>query len=118
MLAVPLVVLGAAVLAVARLLPMNWVLVCPRGLLRTRGAVWDGISWEEVDRFEDATLRHKGVTIRQCRLVRKNGTAWGFLADQVSGYSRLCKVLRRKVNERDPPSSPAAKESVEPGRCS
>jgi len=110
-LAVPLVVLGAVVVVGTRLVPMNWVFVCSQGLVRTRGAAWQGIKWAEVDRFEDATLDHKGVTTRQCRLLLKDGTEWGFLADYVAEYRRLSEVLRRKIHERAAPPAPPRTEA-------
>lgn len=98
-LAVPLVVLGAVVFLGTRLVPLNWVFVCPQGLVRTRGDAWDGMEWTEMERFENAPLTHKGVTARQCRVVRKDGTEWGFLADYVAGYRRLTEVLRQRADE-------------------
>jgi len=107
-LAIPLVAFGAIVLIGTRLVPLNWVFVCPEGLIRTRGAAWDSISWAEVDRFEDTTLTHKhgnvAVTTRQCRIVLKGGAEWGFLADYIAEYGRLPEVLRRKVDEWRQPS--------------
>ena len=98
-LAAPLLVLGAVVMIGARLVPRNWVFVCPRGVVRTRGAIWEGVGWAEVERFEDATLTGQMVALRQCRLVLKGGGEWGFLADYVAEYGRLAEALRRKVGE-------------------
>jgi hypothetical protein len=100
-LAVPLVVLGAAILVGTRLVPCGWVYICPGGVIRARGAVWDSIGWAEVDRFEDATLSQGRVTFRQCRLVLRGGGEWGFLADHVAEYDRLAEVLRQRVTKRD-----------------
>ena len=100
----PLVGFGVILLIGTRLVPLSGVFVCPRGLIRTRGDAWDGIHWAEVDRFEDATLTHKAVTTRQCRLVLKNGAEWGFLADHIAEYGKLTEVLRRKVEELPRPS--------------
>jgi hypothetical protein len=105
-LAVPLVALGAMVLIGTRLVPLHWVFICPRGLLRRRGGTWDSVGWAEVKRFEDATLGHKGVTVRQCRIVTTGGAEWGFLADQTAEYGRLAGVLRRKVDEWRTPADP------------
>lgn len=99
LLAVPLVVLGAVVLVGTRLVPLNWVFVYPRGLVRTRGDAWDCLDWTEVERFEDATLTHKAVTMRQCRIVLKERAEWGFLADYIAEYGRLTDVLSRKVDD-------------------
>jgi hypothetical protein len=49
-------------------------------------------------------LTHKAVAIRQCRIVLKGGTEWGFLADYIAEYGRLTEVLRRKVDEWPKPS--------------
>jgi hypothetical protein len=98
-LAVPLVVLGAVVLIGTRLVPLNWVFVCPRGLVRTRGDAWDGLEWAEAERFEDASLTHRGVTSWQCRILTKDGKEWGFLADYIAGYGRLTEILRQRVGE-------------------
>jgi hypothetical protein len=111
-LAVPLVVLGTVVLLGTRLVPLNWVFVCPHGLVRTRGDAWDGMEWAEMERFENAPLTHKGVTARQCRIVRKDGTEWGFLADYVADYRRLTEVLRQRADqlggrEPEPTARPA-----------
>jgi hypothetical protein len=94
---VALIFLGAVFLVGIRLVPRNWVFVCPRGLIRTRGTAWDGVGWTDVERFEDATLTHKGLTARQCRIVLKGGTEWGFLADYIADYRRLTEVLRQRV---------------------
>jgi hypothetical protein len=98
-LAVPLVVLGVVVLLGTRLVPLKWVFVCPRGLVRTRGDAWDGLEWAEAMRFEDASLTHKGVTTRQCRIITKDGKEWGFLDDYIAGYGRLTEILRQRVGE-------------------
>jgi hypothetical protein len=98
MLTVPLVALGAVVLLGTRLVPLNWVFVCPKGLVRTRGDAWDGLKWIEIERFEKADLAHQGITARQCRIVKKDGTEWGFQADYVAEYRRLTEVLRQKVS--------------------
>jgi hypothetical protein len=96
-LAVPLVVLGGVVVLFTRLVPLNWVFVCPRGILRTRGDAWSSMEWTDAERFENASLTHRGVTARQCRIVRKDGTEWGFLADYISEYPRLTQVLQQRV---------------------
>ena len=98
-LTIPLAALGVVILIATRLVPLNWVFVCPDGVIRTRGEAWDGIRWVEVERFEDATLGQKGVTLRQCRLVLSDGREWGFLADYVADYPRLAEALSRKVSE-------------------
>jgi hypothetical protein len=97
--AIVLTAIAGFLLAGMWVAPRNWVFVCPGGVVRTRGGAWDGLAWGEVERFEDATLGHKGVTLRQCRLLLKDGTEWGFLADRVADYRRLTKVLARKVAE-------------------
>lgn len=99
-LTIPLMVLGVIILIGTRLVPLNWVFICPGGVIRTRGDAWDGIGWTEIERFEDATLGQKGVTLRQCRLVLADGSEWGFLADYVADYPRLAEVLARKVSEK------------------
>jgi hypothetical protein len=101
--ALGLTAVAGLLLAMMWVAPRNWVFVCPGGVVRTRGATWDGVGWSEVKRFEDATLGHKGVTIRQCRLVLKDGSEWGFLADHVAEYRRLGEVLRRKVAKGEAP---------------
>lgn len=107
---VPLVLLGVVILIGGRLVPLNWVFVCPGGVVRTRGKTWDALGWAEVERFEDASLGGpKGISIRQCRLVLKGGGEWGFLADNVAGYGRLAAELRERVAGRDSPRpGPAA----------
>jgi len=99
-LAVALTAIAGFLLAGMWVAPKNWVFVCPDGLIRTRGSKWDGIAWSEVLSFEDASLGHRGVSIRQCRLVLTDGTEWGFLADHVAEYGRLCEALGRKAAER------------------
>ena len=92
---------GAVVLYGVWRWPTSWVFVCPRGLVRKRGHVaWESRDWSEAVRFEDATLGHKGITIRQSRLVWNFGPDWGFIADSVADYDRLCEALRQKVPER------------------
>ncbi|MBS0203927.1 MAG: hypothetical protein JSS49_13565 [Planctomycetes bacterium] len=114
-LAIPLVVLGVVILLGMRLVPLNWVFVCPGGVIRTRGTAWDGIGWTEVERFEDATLVDKSIAIRKCRLVLSNGSEWGFLADYVAEYPQLATTLSRRVSERVvlPARSPAI--ATQPG---
>jgi hypothetical protein len=106
-LTVPMMALGVILLIGTRLVPVHWVFVCPRGLLRRRGDIWDHVGWSEVERFEDATLGQKGVTIRQCRIITTAGAEWGFLADHIADYGRLAELLRHKVDEcRKPASAP------------
>lgn len=100
--AVAMAVGGAVVLYGAWKLPANWVVVCPRGLVRKRGSRWEGRGWSEAVRFEDATLGHRGATIRQSRIVWNFGPEWGFLADHVADFDRLCEALRAKVGEPEP----------------
>jgi hypothetical protein len=100
LLAIPMLALGFVLLIGTRLMPGNWVFVCPRGVVRTRGDAWDSVGWDEVERFEDATLGHRGVTFRQCRLVLKDGREWGFLADHIAEYRRLSELLRQKLAAR------------------
>ena len=64
---------------------------------RVCGDAWDGLEWAEMERFEKADFNHKGITARQCRIVKKDGTEWGFQADYVAEYRRLTEVLRQKV---------------------
>lgn len=111
-LGVPLVALGVVILIVVRLAPFNWVFVCPGGVIRTLGATWDGIGWDEIERFEDASLGHTGVTIRQCRLVLTDGGEWGFQSDHVAEYGRLVETLSQKVADRVAP--PAAARGTGP----
>jgi hypothetical protein len=106
--AIGLTAVAGLLLAMMWAAPRNWVFVCPGGVVRTRGATWDGLGWAEVKRFEDATLGHQGVTIRQCRLMRKDGSEWGFLADHLAEYHRLREVLSRKVGEGE--SVPGSRE--------
>ncbi|MFL5243122.1 MAG: hypothetical protein ACJ8FY_13530 [Gemmataceae bacterium] len=80
-------------------MPLDWVFVCPQGLVRSHGDVWDSVHWTDVERFEDATLSHKAVTMRQCRIVLKAGAHWGFLANSIADYGRLTKLLFRKGEE-------------------
>ncbi len=96
-LAVPMVTVGTVVLIGTRLVPLNWIFVCPKGVIRTRDAAWDGISWTDVDRFEDTTGTYKAVTTRQYRLLLKGGGEWGFLADYISEYDSLIQALQQKV---------------------
>jgi hypothetical protein len=106
-----LIVLGGFCIVAPRIVPANWVFICPRGVIRTRGANWDGLGWEQVGRFEDATLRTDNTTMRQCRLVLKDGSEWGFIADWIGDYRRLTEVLNRKVDEEKrlmPPDAAAS----------
>lgn len=76
---------------------LTWVFVCPRGLLRNLRGEWEEVSWEEVAGFEDAPLGYRKISIRQCWLVLKDGTEWGFLADRLARYRLLTEVLHQKV---------------------
>jgi hypothetical protein len=107
MLTVGLLVLGAFCIAAPRIVPTSWIFICPRGIIRARGSNWDAIGWDEIARFEDATLKSGITTIRQCRLVLKKGGEWGFLADWIGDYRKLTQVLRTKLEEQaDGSSSP------------
>src|SRR4051812_32276512 len=53
LLATGLIAVGGAAVVLPIRVPRNWVFVCPRGLVRTRGAEWDGLGWAEVARFEE-----------------------------------------------------------------
>ena len=93
---------GLVAVVLPRRVPPIWVFVCPRGLARVRGAVWEAVEWAEVVRVEDATLPAV-VTVGQCRVVLAGGGEWGFLGDYVADCRRLTEVLREKVAERNPP---------------
>jgi hypothetical protein len=105
---------GAAAAVLPRHVPRTWVLACPRGLVRARGADRDALSGAKVARFEDAPLSAGAATTRQCRIVRSGGGEWGFLADYVAGYRLLAEVLRRKGVGRDASPGPARAEAIEP----
>jgi hypothetical protein len=106
-LAIPLMVVGAVVLIGVRLVPLNWVFVCPHGLIRTQGTAWAGVGWADVARFEDATLSHRAVTMRQCRIVLKDGAEWGFLAEYVAEYGRLTECCGGRLTSGVSPRRPA-----------
>jgi hypothetical protein len=99
-LALLLMTMGTAAIVLPRSVPLNWVFVCPRGLVRTLGADWNAVAWADVSRFEDASLSHRMVAIQQCRIITTAGEEWGFLANNVAGYERLAAILRQKVAER------------------
>ena len=101
-----LIALGAAAVYLPWSVPLNWLFVCPGGLVRRRGTDWDAVRWAEVSRFEDMSLAGGAVTVRQCRIVTTTGAEWGFLADRFAEYGRLAAVLRRKVEERPTPPDP------------
>jgi hypothetical protein len=107
---------GVVAVVFPRQVPPRWVFVCPRGLVRARGADWEAVEWSEVVRVEDATLSTGVVTSRQCRVVLAGGGEWGFLADYVGDYQRLTGVLRRKMNERNPPRVGTAEPGDAPDR--
>jgi hypothetical protein len=90
-------VCGVAIIVGARMLAMNWVFVCSRGLVRTRGSAWDGIAWSDINRFEDASMTHRGIAIRQCRLVLNDGSEWGFISENFAEYGRLTEMLKEKT---------------------
>ena len=98
-----LTMLGMGFLVIARTSPLPWVLVCPRGLIRTRGAEWVGIAWADVERFEDASLSRGAVTATQCRLVLRDGTEAGFVADFLADYRGLSDALQQKVGASQRP---------------
>jgi hypothetical protein len=95
---VVMLVFGVAIIFGSRTMPMNWVFVCDRGIVRTRGSAWDGVDWGSIERFEDASMTHKGLAIRQCRIVLKDGSEWGFIADNIAEYSRLGAMLKHKTD--------------------
>jgi hypothetical protein len=97
--AAPLAASGFFALQGIRHFPLHWLFVCPNGLVRRRENAWDTLSWADVERFEDATVRHKMVTVRQCRIVTTSGAEWGFLAHRWAEYDRLSEVLQRKIDE-------------------
>ncbi|HSQ54782.1 MAG TPA: hypothetical protein VLM40_03475 [Gemmata sp.] len=93
-----LIGIGAVAVVLPRQVPTTWVFICPRGLVRVRGADWEAVEWAEVVRVEDASLP-AGETIRQCRVLLVGGREWGFLAEYVADCGRLIEVLRRKMAE-------------------
>jgi hypothetical protein len=96
-----MMILGALTVKVPRQAPPTWVFVCPWGAARVRGGEWESVEWVGVIRFEDADLAHRGLTIRQCRLVLVGGGEWGFLADNVADFRRLSELLREKLAVQD-----------------
>jgi hypothetical protein len=109
-----LMTVGVAAGVLPGRVPPTWVFVCSGGLVRARGAHWDDVDWAEVARFEDAALAGGAVAVRQCRIVLKGGGEWGFLADYIADYRRLADLLRRKVDEQDPPPDPPGSRTAEP----
>ena len=77
----------------------DWVYVCPGGLIRTRGVYWDAVAWGDVTRVEVADISGRAVTIRQFRVTTRTGEEWGFIADSVADYKRLCTLLVEKAGK-------------------
>jgi hypothetical protein len=100
LLGVGLIVVGGAALFLPYSAPLNWVFVCPNGLIRNRGEVWESVKWDDIVRFDDATLTARGVQIRQCRIVTRSGSEWGVLANWTEDFDRLCCVVGQMVNEK------------------
>ena len=99
LLGVGLVIAGSVALFLPFAVPLNWVFVCPNGLIRNRGEVWESVKWGDIIRFDDATLSSRGVQIRQCRIVTRSGPVWGILAIWTADFDRLCSVVGHKVKE-------------------
>lgn len=99
-----LIIVGGAALVVPFSVPRHWVFVCPNGLIRNRGEVWEAVAWAEIVRFDDATMSARAVRIQQCRIVTRSGTEWGILANWTADYNRLCSVVRLKLNDMKPAS--------------
>lgn len=97
-----LVAVGTAAIFFPMSMPLNWIYVCPKGLIRTRGTVWEAVDWADVLRFEDASFSRGAASFRQCRIITSAGTEWGFLANWVAEYGQLVAVLRQKVEKRPP----------------
>ena len=96
MLAAGLMAVGAGAVVFPRSVPLNWIFVCPGGLVRTRGEEWLAIAWSDVSRFENADLSDKAVTIRQCRIITSSGEEVAFSANWIADYQQLTAVLRQK----------------------
>ena len=94
-----LMTVGAAAFILPRRVPLNWVFVCPNGLIRARGDVWDNVDWLDIARFECANFSGTTVTIRQCKIVTTAGVEWGFISDWIADYNGLTEVLREKVDK-------------------
>lgn len=94
-----LIVVGGAAFFLPFAVPRNWVIVCPNGLIRNRGEVWESVTWADIVRFDDATLSARAVTIRQCRIVTRSGPEWGIEANWTADFDRLCSVIRHKLKD-------------------
>ena len=95
-----MLVLGLAVAFGSRTMPMNWIFVCDRGLARTRGSAWDAVEWDGIDRFEDASMTHRQVSIRQSRIILNDGSEWGFVSDHIAEYKWLTEMLKQKIDAK------------------
>ena len=64
-----LMLVGVMSIVVPIRLPLNWVFVCPRGLIRARGEIWEAVDWADIVHFQDASMSGSAVTIQQCLIV-------------------------------------------------
>ena len=95
-----LLAVGVVALVLPRQVPLSWVYVCPRGLVRIRGGVWEALGWADVLRFEEGSPANgRMVAIQQCRIITAEGAEWGFIADLIADYPRLVTALRRKIDD-------------------
>jgi hypothetical protein len=95
-----LLFLGFVFLFGSMRLPLTRVFVCARGIVWSRGAIWQGVQWTDVDKFEDETLVYRSMPIRQFRLVLREGGSWGVLANQVADYPRLVELVRQRIENQ------------------
>jgi len=103
-----LMAVGSAAVILPRKGPRTWVYVCPRGLARARGENWEAVGWDQVARFQDATIEGQTSGIRQCRVILTDGTEWGFIENHLADYRRLKGLLRAKVDGPESVDQPGA----------
>lgn len=101
-----LLTIGAASVLFPMSVPLNWVFVCPGGLIRARGEEWDAVGWSDVAGFQVANVSSGSASIRQCSILTVDGAEWGFQANWLANYGMLVALLRRKLEGRVAPANP------------
>jgi hypothetical protein len=108
-----LLAVGGAAIVFPMSIPLNWVFVFPKGLVRTRGAEWDNVDWVNVLRFEDMSLSSGVATSEQCRIITLpglSGDSWPTGLRSMGGWLRFCVGRWRNVRRCKHQSTPEGRD--------
>jgi hypothetical protein len=99
-LAVGLLALGAVVLTQTWRTRNQVVYICPKGLIRVRGAKCQSCRWDQIAEIEEVQGSYKRIKNHTCHIVMADGSRIGLVSDAFPDFDRLIGLLKNEAENR------------------